>query len=706
MQFINLSNYKMRFTLFSCLFLLNIFVNVLSAQNITTKNGWKLPPYGNINVLMIYAEVEFDVKSNRDPFPNGNKWWKPGSFPTWKAELIDSTQGTNEGLITTFFRDMSFGMYNVRAINYPQLVKVKSSSIRSLHSMSECYKAVIKTINNQPIRFEEKTINELDQWDFSGPAGAKRTNIKNGAYDMVMILYRNAPAYRNGTGHVRKGSIGVIDGRKSDSYSVFGAGDGIPFNIMKHEYSHMLFGGNNFHCGGGQHAGGGPNHFIPFQGGWSMLGGYNSSFRLGNAWDRDRLGWKPSWKEHTISALDLNGNEIRTDFKASDSLSEKIVILRDFVSTGDAVQIKLPYLKTDEYSQYIWLENHQGSGKNNNELDRYQFDHYDCIPNTKSGIYAYLQVGHDKKEGEDIFKGYADYLRHIPADGFYDIKFSDTLIQNIWCVNDKWYYPFIKRKSNENPLTGTGDQEEVAYDLNRDGKIGKKEGRRLVIENKLGNNVFQLPTLGHRRHAFSSGQNNTIGIGTNPSTASMKTLTSFIAPIRDAKNNQNVTLNGIQIKILEELKNGSIKVRIRFNETRVSQNRRWAGDDIILPHIKGKEGYSLIISKRKKIDINRSHSATKVNRPFIENSDTIFSNPTRFIVQPRARILLEKKSRINLKDHSKFILQHEAEIIFKRKSKIVIESGSELILPKKLNDPNILKYIEVQSGGTITFKDL
>lgn len=689
-----------------CLIYYIFLFSVLNAQLPNTENGWKLPPYGKINILMIYAEVDYDVNQSSNPYPNGTKWWKPNQFPTWKAELIDTVDSKRDSKITNFYHTMSFGQYEVRARNYPKMVSVKASDIRNLRSMSDAFKAVIKTINKDSLSFNQDLIQTLDQWNFDGADGTPKKNESNGAFDMVMILYRNVPAYNNGSGHVRKGNIGAINGINSDSYSVFGAGDGIPFNIMRHEYSHMLFGGNNFHCGGGQHSGGGANHFIPFQGGWSMLGGYNSSFKLGNAFDRDRLGWKPDNKKWTISCLNEDGEEVKTNIAANDSLTEQVFILRDFVTSGDAIQIKLPYLSEEEYTQYIWLENHQGSINNGNELDRYQYDDAECIPDTKAGIYAYLQVGHDVKTGKDIFKGHGDYLRHIPADGYYDIQFLNTMVQNTWCVNHRWYYPFIKSNKYENPLTGNGDQEEVAYDLNRDERIGKNEGRRLVIESKLGNIIFHLPTLGHRRHAFSAGQKDLLGIGTNPSTSSMKTLTSYERRKADIYNNKNVTLNGIEIKILEQLEDGSIKVRVRYAETRIKQHRRWAGDDIILPNINGREGHSLILSKKKKLELVRSHTATKINEPEIINGDTLFSNKTRLIVQNQASVLLEKKSKLIVKEKSILVFQSDAKLDFKRKSTIIVKRNCELILPEKYNTKEILKHVIIESGGTLSFKDL
>jgi hypothetical protein len=186
----------------------------------------------------------------------------------------------------------------------------------------------------------------------------------------------------------------------------------------------------------------------------------------------------------------------------------------------------------------------------------------------------------------------------------------------------------------------------------------------------------------------------------------MKTLTSYERRKADINNNKNVTLNGIEIKILEQLKDGSIIVRIRFNQTRIKKNRRWAGDDIILPAIKGAEEHSLILSKKRKIELVRSNTPTKINEPEIIGNDTIFSNPTRLIVQNDASVLLEKKSKFYVKEGSSLVFQSKSDLFFKRKARIIIEKGSQVILPERLNQKKILKNIKIENGGQLIFKEL
>ena len=695
--------YKQKSYLFYCLSLLLFFT--VKGQVPNTENGWKLPANGDLRVIMFFVEIDYDVTPSKDPHPKGHETWGVGEMPKWKDEVFDFKKEDGNGRMTSYFDYMSFGNYMMYGDYYPELIKLKQSDIKSISSRSGTYKAVMRKIQEYSEFKTSKSTDysDFDSWRINVAAGMPKVKEANEKFDHVMIILRNAVAYPNGSGNVTASSIGELFGKGSDSFSVFGGGAAFPFNILRHEYSHMLFGGNNFHCGGGQHHSGGYNHFIPFQGGWSMLGGYNSSFQTCNAWDRDRLGWKPADKKYTISALNNQGEEVSTAIEAHDSMESIELVLRDFITSGDAVQIKLPYLSDGEYTQYIWLENHQTTSRNACEFDRFQYDDKDCVPDAVPGVYMYLQVGHDVKTGNDIFRGYGDYLRNIPADGFYDIVFEDTLVQNNWCVNNKKYYPYSKKRSMENALTGSGDQEEVAWDAGNDGKIGKQDGRRLVIENRLGQYYNELATLGNPRHAFTPHGNNLIGIGTNPSFSSMRTLTSFDKDREDKMNNEAIVLNGLEVKLLEQLPDGGIKIKISFNKTRIKENRRWAAPEIVLPQITGEDSYSLILSKKRKLRITQGYTAAYVDSTIEMGGENYFVSPTSWTIRSGAKVKLEKKSKLIIEKGSTVIFEKGSVLVTKRKVKIIVSDGSILKLPEEFRNSKLSKRIKVKNGGKVVY---
>ena len=133
-----------------------------------------------------------------------------------------------------------------------------------------------------------------------------------------------------------------------------------PTSIVSHEFSHNLFGGNEFHTSGGNHRG--SFELMPFfsvQGGYGLMGAYGSSLVSCNGYERWRLNWKHPSTPYLIGARDsLNLTNQNSDISQSDGVVT--FILRDFVTTGDAIRIKLPYKDSEHASnQYIWLENHQ-----------------------------------------------------------------------------------------------------------------------------------------------------------------------------------------------------------------------------------------------------------------------------------------------------------------------------------------------------------
>ena len=65
-----------------------------------------------------------------------------------------------------------------------------------------------------------------------------------------MVITRNS-GLPHGTGSTDGGSPGKLFGYGADTQSRFGGNNALPFEILKHEFNHLLIGGNNFHSGGG-----------------------------------------------------------------------------------------------------------------------------------------------------------------------------------------------------------------------------------------------------------------------------------------------------------------------------------------------------------------------------------------------------------------------------------------------------------------------
>ena len=169
----------------------------------------------------------------------------------------------------------------------------------------------------------------------------------------------------------------------------------------------------------------------------------------------------PKGKLYDISALSESGKEINTDFVYNDTFPENsnIITLRDFAETGDAIRIKLPYLKSENNEadeQYIWIENHSPKAGNS-----------DNILNMPRGIYLNMQAGADDL---NVFnKIRANYISPINGFGNYDFEFVDK-------NSDEHFQKLKTADSLANPLNGYSLSMEMAFNKIEPNynKIGKK----------------------------------------------------------------------------------------------------------------------------------------------------------------------------------------------------------------------------------------
>ncbi|MBV6483734.1 MAG: hypothetical protein KFKLKKLM_00188 [Flavobacteriales bacterium] len=665
-----------------------------------SKNGWYITTSGTIRILVVYIEIDYD-NGGSGHFPTGSSVWQVGQLPTYKDNLFDlNWTGTPQGIMTKYFAECSFNNYKVLGDYINTLIKVKESDLPIPFGdgdiISNAYYQINQMSSLSSITKGGSGVLDLDNWKDKTMAG--EVNVAGAdspySYDHVMFIYRNYHGFGEQSGWVSFGSPGTLFGYHADTYTAQNGGGVIPFNIIRHEYSHLLFGGNNFHTNGSHSKGG--TTFIPNQMGWSMMGGSESSFQTCNAWDRDRMDWKGSGKTMNISALNTSATEVNGDLDATNSSHAGTYVLRDFISTGDALRIKLPFIPTGRHQEYIWLENHQTGQNNGSDFDHYIYEDQTCREKAIPGLFMYLQAGKDVKTGSSIFNypsvgQYGHYLRFIPADGMYDILFEDATVQST-CVGWGPVNPFEKLPQYANPLTGSMDLENPAYNNNYpiDHFISRAEGKQLYTE-KIGSTYHNnLPFLGHPRHAFKANGVNKIGVGTNPSANSMLTFErNDTALVNTAKQNRLIYLNGVSIEIIEELPDGSIKVKVDFDKTDVENDVRWAANHIKLNAINGSNGYSLNLKQGKTMSIDQGYTATKTNNPMTISGKEYFVDKTKFTVESGAYFHVEQNatvdvingSTLHLKAGSKMELESGALLrINKVNSKLIIEDGAELYL--------------------------
>ena len=269
--------------------------------------------------------------------------------------------------------------------------------------------------------------------------------------------------------------------------------------------------------------------------------------------------------------------------------------------------------------------------------------------------------------------GNEDYLRIITAFGDYDKQLNSPVSNT--CVDTETYNPL--EIVLDNPLTGFNGSDRYPVDLNSDNDIDWRDEITPNVRFDGTNNLFELFAHGHGSDSFTPTTNSVLGIGTNPSSANKMSLKSRLTQpnpnISSDKNNRVIYINGIEIKLVQQLPNGDIEVEVNFDKVTINEDRRWCGPNIVLNEIDNPSIYSLILASGKTLHIDQGLSATKMVSPIIVDGNTVFSDETNFYVKQDAYINLESGS----------------ELIVDRNSKVILEAGSR---------------IDVQNGAVIRLK--
>lgn len=76
----------------------NLPITSYSQSAYGSQYGWYLPALGTIRILVVLAEVNYDVNSDPNPYVT----WQQGTFPTWGDNLFNASTPSN-GLFTHYF---------------------------------------------------------------------------------------------------------------------------------------------------------------------------------------------------------------------------------------------------------------------------------------------------------------------------------------------------------------------------------------------------------------------------------------------------------------------------------------------------------------------------------------------------------------------------------------------------------------------------
>ncbi|MCF0206490.1 MAG: hypothetical protein HUK15_03585, partial [Bacteroidales bacterium] len=685
----------MRFSrIFAILFL--VLCPIFSYTQVNSWDGWQVKPRGDVRMLNFFVNIIYDVNPEKEAnFAKVNAWNTAkieginDNLPSYLKSLMDTEYNPDNlyGCITRLYGESSFD--ELRIVGDFVVVNIKESRVLQLGAFSQynIERAAVRFVNEMGGLQTVYGHNSIDYYDFE----------HKGEIGFVEFFFRNiTKAYGGddaGSGYF---SSSMLQGEKllvgGDYYPFSGKGTAQcvgtrdaslnPSGIVQHEISHSFFGSNAFHTSGGNHRRSG--EYMPFlavQGGFGLMGGANSGLVSCNGYERLRMHWLHDSNKNSenwwIVARDLSGNLVNADIdKNSGNVS---FVLRDFVTYGDAIRIKLPYKDSEKASnQYIWIENHQ-SGKNNKfDFLQYSTDS-DCRPREVAGIYAYYQVGRDVLSGSysEVYQSdERDNLRIIPAEGYwnYSMKHTDSAY-NMRCITWNNHYDYYIRET-ENPFCGTHDQEHLFFPEENDNVLTtacEKTMSRKIIGNQV---IDSLVSNGDARDVFCT--HTRINMGTNPSTCNTRTYYTSLTPSKcqyakhSQRNNPTIFLSGLGIEFVP-LTSGNFRVNIRWDDYDITNSAIWTGKIVLRE--------KAVLQPNNHIELAQNLTPIQAVR---DSSTNLFSCATTLTCESGSEFVLMPKSEMLVNEASTLIIESDATFRLEPKSSLKIDKKSALVLGGKL----------------------
>ena len=395
-------------------------INQSRATIYKSSNGSDFPTKGVFRGLTIFVNIIYDQNDTISRYTaQGSVHWEQDitnsinkKIPTYLLSLFDTNVSASHaynGCITRLYAEASFN--ELILLSDFMVVNIRQSQITPNNPRANFYyttlmNAVIGYINqNGGLNsiYGHNSITDYDNVTGGIGKGLEKPFLPDSKIDFINFLTMNTIKNENvnyGDCNKWQGYSGVYPGTQikiGNSYCGYNTGtyqcigdEDITYyrrNILTHEFAHFFLGGNEFHTSGGTTNNDGfYNTFIGKQYGYGLFAGITAC----NAYERWRLGWRsPSNQSYPIAVNGIN-SDITAKFAGV-----KTFQLRDYVTYGDAIRIKLPYKdNVNSSNQYIWLVNHQMT--KNNKMDFQIYSKANTCRNVDTdGIYAFYQVGKD-----------------------------------------------------------------------------------------------------------------------------------------------------------------------------------------------------------------------------------------------------------------------------------------------------------------------
>ncbi len=486
-----------------------------------------------------------------------------------------------------------------------------------------------------------------------------------------------------------------------DGYTFLTGGENPTYTASTfiHEVAHLLY--SCPHVMGANNVMG--NRFFIQTAGWGMMMPWWVTFFTANAWER----WLLAWTE-TVSASG------QTADITADAGNEFTFTVRDFVTTGDALRIKLPGIADN----YLWVENHQ-------KINRFDYKPWagsngyssdgELLPDVSTGLYCYVEnVAASRNNFPQFSMDRWNGIRVLNAQGNFDYTRS-----SIPLINPNYYYGnvlFTYGRASENPISGLNPLFAWIDDYPKIEKVngvficypGSEDGVISFTENHFNSTRGEFYSMVREANGTNTNMlyGNTMGVNSEATSLFNRRPEAFtvgdeiglsgIVPALNSPLYSTTThkqtpyiLNGLSLTVNSY--NASTKaytVTVKYNDFEFRRNIRWCGD-IILP-----TGVPLVL--KPSVELLLDKSGTPNRRTQTSAGD--FVNPTILTFKPGATFTMESQSVLRVSRGSTLTLETGSKLSIGEGALLIIEAGSTLYLEN-------CAEIEALSSGQIVAKE-
>lgn len=662
-------------------------------------NGKVFTPKDTLRALIVFV-------SYGEPYDSQEvaHWPSNSDFPDWAnnasekpfystfLEFPDNNNvysDTNRMSVSNFYFQMSHGSFKLIADYYPKRVIV---NVDKNDQWGDINRKALQQIYDSVEwgRYDNRTNSPAFDYD-------NTTSQPDKIIDYVIFCHRfswnddfNKPStkltnkWASGVSTTIVDSMDVGDGYSvtKDGFTFFTGGENI-ISTFTHELGHELYTGPHYSGGNGVV---GKFFYLPIAG-WGMMH-LDYNYACATGWERYILDWTPQiMANNQVSDIE-NGSDL--------SINSGIFTLRDFITTGDVIRIRVP--AGDTNYQYLWLENHQclstfdGNLRGNHFCDS-PIDEY------KQGLVAYVEI-YSRVKVQNRFNLYKEGngIRWLSRMGDYDFIYGDTIHPAAICSNPTFHF----YRKMQNVLGGQNVGELIRGDFDGNGNILYNVG--IAPDNNAGNETEELiqvdqeaPTAKYYTGTgmqFQKGDK--VGIARNPCVKNIPQYNSTTCVMGD------YYLNGISFEILDQYPDGSMRVKVRLDDVDIDKDVRWAAGSIVLTDITGDSRPDVNIMPGIKIDIDKSGTPNRHKNPANpgHTPSTIddFVTSTTFTCRNGSYFKQEEGSMVNVKNNSTLVIEDGATYEINDRAVLNVEASGTLVVRSGAT-------LRVKGAGHVEVKD-